>query len=445
MSFWPIPLLPLESLLFLITTFSLAAWLYLTFGHGRFWHADQRLRRDMPISHQVTQWPTVVTIVPARNEADVIERTLRSLLEQDYPGEFHVVMVDDQSDDRTGDIARQLAIEHPAGAHLTVKAAEDRPSGWLGKMWAVHTGLQFAEKHWPDAAYRYLTDADIEHSRGNLRELVSKAEFEGLDLVSLMVRLHCQHAWEKLLIPAFVYFFQQVYPFPLINNPHSHVGGAAGGCMLVRNRTLKQVGGMAAIRGEVIDDCALGLKIKRIGKIWIGLTDSEHSIRPYVGLADIWAMVTRTAYTQLRYSPLILVGTVIGLALVYLFPPLVTLTWPLHGNAPTGGLAVFAWLIMMSTFQPTLRLYALAPIYGVVLPVAALLYLVMTVDSARRHWLKIGGQWKGRTGIGCTDGALATVQHSWFPGTLRTAVATVAQSANMSAKDATGKGCGETS
>lgn len=342
-------------------------------------------------------------MVPARNEADVIERTLRSLLEQDYPGEFHVVMVDDQSDDRTGDIARQLAIHHPAGTRLTVKAAEDRPSGWLGKMWALHTGLQYAEKQWPDAAYRYLTDADTEHSRGNLRELVSKAEYEGLDLVSLMVRLHCQHAWEKLLIPAFVYFFQKLYPFPLINDHRSIVGGAAGGCILVRNRALKQAGGIATIRGEVIDDCALGAAIKRGGKIWVGLTDSEHSIRPYGGFADIWAMVKRTAYTQLRYSPLMLVGAVMGLVLVYLVPPLVTLTWPLHGSALAGGLAVFAWLMMMYSFQPTLRLYGLATTYGVVLPAAALLYLGMTVDSAWGHWLKIGGQWKGRTGIGCTD------------------------------------------
>lgn len=403
MSFWPISLLSVESSLFLLTAFSLGIWLYLSFGHGRFWHADQRLDRNKTISPKPTQWPTVVVIVPARNEADVIERTLRSLLEQDYPGEFHVVMVDDQSDDDTGNIARQLAIEHPAGAHLTVKRAEDRPSGWLGKMWALHTGLQFAENNWPDAAYRYLTDADIEHSRGNLRELVSKAELDGLDLVSLMVRLHCETAWEKLLIPAFVYFFQKLYPFPLINNPNSPVAGAAGGCILVRNHALKQVGGIAAIRGEVIDDCALGLEIKRIGKIWVGLTDTEHSIRPYDGLADIWKMVTRTAYTQLRYSSLILAGTIIGLALNYLLPPLVTLTWPLHGNAPAGGLAVLACLIMLYTFQPTLRVYALAPTYGVVLPIAALLYLGMTVDSAWRHWLKIGGQWKGRTRIGFTD------------------------------------------
>ncbi len=179
------------------------------------------------MTFNTTQWPTVV-VVPARNEADVIERTLRSLLEQDYPGEFHVVMVDDQSEDCTGDIARQLATKHPRGARLTVKVAEEWPSGWLGKVWALHTGLQYAEKHWPDAPYRYLTDADIEHSWRKLRELVSKAEFGGLDLVSLMVRLHGQHVWEKLLIPAFVYFFQKLYPFPLINDHNSTVGGAAG-------------------------------------------------------------------------------------------------------------------------------------------------------------------------------------------------------------------------
>lgn len=402
MSFWFIPLFPLEFSLFLLTALSLVTWLYLSFGHGRFWYADQRLGKDGLMTFKTTQWPTVVVIVPARNEADVIERTLRSLLDQDYRGKFHVVMVDDQSEDRTRDIARQLAIAHPAGALLTVKTAEKRPSGWLGKVWALHTGLQYAEKHWPDAPYRYLTDADIEHSRGNLRELVSKAECEGLDLVSLMVRLHCQHAWEKLLIPAFVYFFQKLYPFPLINDHHSSVGGAAGGCILVRNRALIQIGGIAAIRGEVIDDCALGTAIKRVGKIWVGLTDSEHSIRPYVALSDIWAMVKRTAYTQLRYSPLMLVGTALGLVLVYLLPPVVALTYPIHGSALAGGLAVFAWCIMTYTFQPTLRLYALAPTYGLVLPIAAFLYLGMTLDSACRYWLKIGGQWKGRSGIGCT-------------------------------------------
>ena len=343
--------------------------------------------------------------------------------------------MDDQSHDHTGDIARQLAIQHPKGAHLTVQTAENRPAGWMGKMWAVHTGLQVAEKHWPDARYQYLTDADIEHSRGNLREMVSKAESEQLHLVSFMVRLHCEKVWERLLIPAFVYFFQKLYPFPLINDPNSHVAGAAGGCMLVRPHTLKQIGGIAAIRGEIIDDCALGKAIKRRGKIWVGLTNSEHSIRPYVGLTDIWEMVTRTAFTQLQYSPLLLLGSVIGLTLVYLIPPLVTATWFIHGNTMAGGLALGAWLTMMYTFQPTLRAYALGSSYGFVLPIAAFLYLLMTVDSAWRHWLKIGGQWKGRTGIGCTDKALASVQDSWLPGTISPEAVPVSQSATIREND----------
>ena len=435
MNFWSSASVPFDSPLLFATLFSLLGWLYLTFGNGRFWHADQKLGGERLASLEEGHWPMVVAIVPARNEADVIERTLSSLLDQDYPGEFHVILVDDQSDDRTGEIARRLAAQHISGTRLTVKVAEDRPQGWLGKMWAVHTGVQFAEKHWPEATYQYLTDADIEHSQENLRELVSKARSEELDLVSLMVRLHCKNAWEKLLIPAFVYFFQQLYPFPLINDPHSPVGGAAGGCMLVRTHTLKQLGGIEAIRDEVIDDCALGLMLKRRGKIWVGLTDSERSIRPYVGLPDIWQMVTRTAYTQLRYSPLILLSTVIGLALVYLLPPLITLTWPIHGNNSAGILATFAWCLMVYTFQPTLRIYALPPRFGVVLPVAALLYLVMTIDSARRHWLKIGGQWKGRMGIGISKGHLSNVPDGCRLDRPSPAVAPVSQSINRTQKD----------
>ena len=435
MDFWSLGTAHFDSALLWATVFSLVGWLYLTFGNGRFWHADQRLDGERLDSLTAKHWPTVVAIVPARNEADVIERTLSSLLDQDYPGEFHVVLVDDQSDDHTGDLARQLADQHVAGTRLTVQIAEDRPRDWLGKMWAVHTGVQFAEKHWPEATYQYLTDADIEHSPGNLRELVSKARSKGLDLVSLMVRLHCKSTWEKLLIPAFVYFFQQLYPFPLINDPHSPVGGAAGGCMLVRARTLKQLGGIEAIRGEVIDDCALGLVIKGKGKIWVGLTDSERSIRPYNGLTDIWQMITRTAYTQLKYSPLILMSTVIGLALVYLLPPLITLTWPIHQNDSGGILAAFAWGLMVYTFQPTLRLYALPPTFGFVLPVAALFYLVMTIDSARRHWLRIGGQWKGRMGIGIPDRSLANAQPECRLDTPSPAVASVSQSTSRPKKD----------
>ena len=435
MSFWFLTAVPFDSPLLWLTVFSLLGWLYLTFGNGQFWRADQRLDRESLVSPEERHWPTVVTIVPARNEVDVIERTLTSLLDQDYPGEFHVVMVDDQSQDGTGDIARRLASQHPSGARLTVKTAQDRPNGWMGKMWAVHTGIRFTEKHWPEAAYQYLTDADIEHSRGNLRELVSKAEFDGLDLVSLMVQLHCKSAWERLLIPPFVYFFQKLYPFRLINDSTSTVGGSAGGCMLVRTHALKQMGGIEVIRNEVIDDCALGMAIKRKGTIWVGLTVSELSIRPYAGLADIWEMVTRTAFTQLRYSSVILTGTIFGLILIYFLPPLATLTWPIHENAWAGSFAVVAWALMLYTFQPTLRLYALGPIYGFALPIAALFYLAMTIDSARRYWLRIGGKWKGRMGIGLTDGPQAHIQYPWLPNIPNSVIAPVSQSTNSSEKD----------
>ncbi len=395
-----IPLPSFDSALLGFAALSMAVWLYLLVGRGRFWLGDQRLPQDTQTFSLPRQLPTVVVVVPARNEVDVIERTLCSLLEQDYPGTFHVVLVDDQSEDGTGDLARKLVTQHPGGAGLTVVTAGIRPHGWIGKVWALHTGLQVAEKQWPAADYLYLTDADIVHSKGNLRELVAKAESEQLALVSLMVRLHCHTFWERLLIPTFVYFFQQVYPFPRVNDPNSPVGGAAGGCMLVKTHALKQTGGMPAIRHEVIDDCALGARIKRTGKIWVGLTESEHSIRPYRGLADIWAMVTRTAYTQLRYSPWILGQTVIGLILVYVVPPLITLTWAFHGNDPAGGLAVLAWLTMMVTFYPTLRIYSLPFSFGVVLSAAAMFYMGMTVDSARRHWQGLGVQWKGRTAYG---------------------------------------------
>ncbi len=400
------PLFPfpsLEILLFGCSALSLAAWLYLMIGHGGFWRGDQRLHQDKHSCKLLPYWPTVIVIVPARNEADVIERSLRSLLEQDYPGKYHIILVDDQSEDGTGEIARQLATQHSAGAHLTVMTANQRPAGWMGKLWALQSGLQMAEKLWPTAPFRYLTDADIVHSKGNLRELVSKAENEQLDLVSLMVQLHCRTAWEKLLIPTFVYFFQKVYPFSKINDPNSQVGGAAGGCMLVRNKALEQAGGIEAIRGEIIDDCALGSRLKKQGKIWVGLTNTEYSIRPYDGLGDIWAMVTRTAYTQLRYSPWLLGQTIIGLLFLYVIPPVVTLTWAFHGHALAGAFATLAWGIMTFTFHPTLRNYSLSPTLGIFLPIAGLYYLGMTLDSARRHWQHLGVQWKGRTGIGCPE------------------------------------------
>ena len=397
------PAFSLDFLLLGCSTLSLLSWLYLMIGHGRFWKSDQRLNDETHACSLVTSWPTVVVIVPARNEETVIERSLRSLLNQDYPGTYHVILVDDHSTDRTSYLAHQLSSHHPHGDRLTIIPAKGRPSGWMGKMWALHNGLHVSKQNWPTATFQYFTDADIVHSRSNLREMVSKGESEQLDLVSLMVRLHCQNGWEKLLIPTFVYFFQKVYPFPQINDPKSSIGGAAGGCMLVRTTALDNIGGIAAIRGEVIDDCALGSRIKQQGNIWLGLTDTERSIRPYENLADIWGMVTRTAYTQLQYSPWLLIQTVIGLILLYLVPPLITLTWTMHGSMIAGMMALLAWGIMMFTFHPTLRNYSLSPSLGFLLPIAGLYYMGMTMDSAHRHWRGRGIQWKGRTELGCSE------------------------------------------
>ncbi|MEM7349598.1 MAG: glycosyltransferase [Acidobacteriota bacterium] len=380
-------------LLLTLGTTALLAWIYLAFLHGGYWRADQRLENQVG---ELTDWPAVTVVVPARNEADVIERCLASLLGQDYPGPLVVVLVDDHSDDGTGDRVRDLAAGHPRGSLLRVRRAAALEPGWTGKMWAVHSGVEIAGEEMPEAEYLLLTDADVEHDPTNLRRLVAKAEGEGLSLVSLMVRLHCRRGWERLLIPAFVYFFQQLYPFSRVNDSSSRTAGAAGGCMLVRRQALERAGGIAAIRGEVIDDCALARQLKPQGPIWLGLTETEHSIRPYDGLPDIWSMVARTAYTQLQYSPWLLAGTVLGLVLVYLAPPLLALTWPLHGCWGTAGLGLAGWILMAWTFIPTLRLYRRSLAWALALPVAGLLYLGMTLDSARRYWRGQGGSWKGR-------------------------------------------------
>jgi len=392
--------LPFDSPLSWLGAGSLAAWIYLVFFNGRFWQGDQRLCARAPANDALAKWPAVVAVVPARNEADVVERTLNSLLAQDYPGELQIILVDDRSDDGTGEAARRLTRDHPAAAKLRVVATEDLPGGWVGKMWALHTGIEVAETQWPASRYLHLTDADVEHGPGNLRAMVYQAEAGGLDLVSLMVMLHCETRWEKLLIPAFVYFFQMLYPFPRINDPHSRAAGAAGGCMLVKAESLRRAGGIESIRGEIIDDCALGAALKSVGRIWVGLSDTEYCVRPYSGLGEIWAMVARSAYTQLRHSVWLLAISVVGMALAFLSPPLVTLTFPAHGNVWATLLAGSAWLAMAWTFRPSALRYRRPAAFGLVLPAAALLYLGMTLDSARRHRIGVGGQWKGRAGAG---------------------------------------------
>ncbi len=376
---------------------SLAGWIYLAWFHGRFWRGEQRLSATTP---EPDSWPSVAVVVPARNEEAVIERSLSSLLEQDYPGSLHIVVVDDQSEDATAETAGKLRDRHPRGERLEILRSASMPEGWVGKIWAMQSGVAAARAGDRAPTYLLFTDADVAHSPSNLRKLIANAEAERLDLVSLMVRLHCERPWEKLLIPAFVYFFQKLYPFPRINNPRSRTAGAAGGCMLVRADALERAGGIEVVRGEIIDDCALGKALKRGGPIWVGVTTSEESFRPYQGLREIWEMVARSAYTQLHHSPWLLAGTVVGLALLYLTPPLLVLGLPLHASVPAALVGLAAWLVVAWTYRPTLALYALLGWRAFTLPVAGLFYLGMTLDSARLYAAGRGARWKGRAGAG---------------------------------------------
>ena len=371
---------------------SLVVWAGLLRFRGNFWHADQRLSDAPPaLSH----WPEVVAVIPARNEADGVGRAVASLLGQDYPGRFSAVLVDDNSDDGTADIARRAA----AGGTERLKIVTGAPlaEGWTGKLWAVHQGLAEAERFAPAAAYVLLTDADIVHESGTLARLVGRAQSENRHLVSLMVKLRCRAFWEKLLIPAFVFFFQKLYPFPWVNDPARATAAAAGGCMLVRRDTLAAIGGIAAIRDRLIDDCALAAAIKREGPIWLGLAVHEESLRPYDHLADVWDMVARSAFEQLNRSWAALLGAVLGMVLLYVVPPLAALYGGAAGDGPACVAGLGGWALMALAYRPTVRLYGLSGWIALTLPVAGVLYTAMTADSALRHWRGRGGGWKGRS------------------------------------------------
>ncbi|MET7994688.1 glycosyltransferase [Amycolatopsis sp. NPDC005232] len=358
---------------------TLVVWLGLAFGHGWFWRTDQRL----PPSARPVEWPSVAVVVPARDEAAVLPTTLPALLAQRYPGRARVILVDDDSGDGTGDLARRLG-GAPDALPLTVVTPDPLPAGWTGKLWAAARGVAEAGT----AEFVLLTDADIEHGPGSLETLVAACGER--DLVSQMAVLRTETPWERLIVPAFVYFFAMLYPFRRVNNPRSRVAAAAGGCVLVRRGALERAGGLAAVRGAVIDDVALARAVSAAGgRTWLGFATNVRSVRPYPRLSDLWQMVARTAYTQLRHSPLVLAGTVVGLALVFLAPPVLTFTgpsWP----------ALAAWVLMAATFVPIARYYRQWPVLGALLPVTALLYTVMTLDSARRHFAGRGAGWKGR-------------------------------------------------
>jgi hopene-associated glycosyltransferase HpnB len=409
----------------LLAALAAVAWAVLLTGHGGFWRTGQRLPgtgrdRASPagtspagisqdpagISQDRAAWPGVVAVVPARDEAAILPQTLPTLLAQDYPGPFAVTLVDDASTDGTGAVATRLG----AGGRrpLRVVPGAPRPAGWAGKPWAMAQGVAAVAAD--DSRYLLFTDADIAWSPGALRTLVAAAEDDDRVLVSQMVLLRTETGWEKAIIPAFVYFFAQLYPFRWVNRPRGRTAAAAGGCMLVRRDALAAAGGIERIGPALIDDVALGRLLKRPparGRIWLGLTTAIRSVRPYQGLTDLWQMVARSAYTQLRYSPLLLAGTLAGLAWLYALPPvsalvgLAALAAGVTGAGPllcaAAGLA--AWAIMAGSFVPMLRLYRLSLWRAPLLPAVAVLYAAMTADSARRHYAGRGGAWKGRVEI----------------------------------------------
>ncbi|WP_314412871.1 glycosyltransferase [Streptomyces kroppenstedtii] len=370
---------------------SLAAWLWLLLGQGFFWRTDLRL----PPRGEPESWPSVCVVVPARDEAAVLPESLPSLLAQEYPGRAEVFLVDDGSSDGTGELARELGRRH-GGLPLTVGSPGEPPAGWTGKLWAVRHGIGLARARGPE--FLLLTDADIAHAPDSLRELVASAVAGDFDLVSQMARLRVESVWERLVVPAFVYFFAQLYPFRWIARQGSRTAAAAGGCVLLRATAAERARIPDSIGQAVIDDVAMARAVKGSGgHIWLGLAERVDSVRPYPRLDDLWRMVSRSAYAQLRHNPLLLAGTVAGLAVVYLVPPValvVGLVAGAHLAAAAGGLA---WLLMTVTYLPMLRYYrqplALAPL----LPFTALMYLFMTVDSAVQHYRGRGAAWKGRT------------------------------------------------
>jgi hopene-associated glycosyltransferase HpnB len=414
-----------------LTLLSLIIWIGLLSLWGQFWRTDQRLEAG---ETQMQSWPTVSVVIPARNEADLLPITLKSLLLQDYPGDFNVFLVDDRSTDGTANFAEGVAHAVNKPQQLYIVSGESLPPGWTGKLWAIEQGIQkavetrliasrqtqlIAPRQTPD--YFLLTDADIQHDVGSLRRLVAKAEQENLDLVSVMVRLRCESLWEKLLIPAFVFFFQKLYPFRWVNNPNKATAAAAGGSILIRRVALEQIGGIAVIRQTLIDDCALAQAVKGSrgwgnraqgepkttyntssppsssqGRIWLGLSTLTRSLRPYPSLETVWDMVARTAYTQLNYSPVLLGGTLVAMTLIYLVPPVGVVIGLLTGNWVVAFISLSAWLLMTLAYLPTIRFYQCSPLLAVCLPAIAFLYTLMTLDSAIRHWQGRGGAWKGR-------------------------------------------------
>ena len=375
-------------------------WVYLVAGHGAFWRAAEWLPATQ---REPGSWPAVAAVIPARNEAAMLPVTLPALLGQDYPGPLSVVLVDDGSTDGTAEVATKLAAE--AGRPLRVIAGSVKPDGWAGKVWAMAQGLRAAEVAREPGSYVLFTDADIAWAPGTLRALAAAAQADDRDMVSQMALLRTAAGWERVIVPAFVYFFAQLYPFRRVNVPGSRTAAAAGGCMLIRHEALERSGGLTPIRGALIDDVAMGTMIKRQrGRTWLGLSRQVVSVRPYPGLASLWQMVARSAYTQLNYSPVLLAGTLLGLVFLYVLPPagaLAGLALLAAGPATapvilTAAAGLAGWALISLSYLPMLGVYRLSPLRAPSRPLIALLYAAMTADSARRHYTGRGAEWRGR-------------------------------------------------
>jgi hopene-associated glycosyltransferase HpnB len=370
---------------FTVAALSCVIWIYLIAARGNFWHVPNfSILRDFRTAGMQAR---VAIVVPARNEADVIAQPIQSLLAQDYPGPLHIYVVDDQSSDHTANVVREAAAGHHE--RLCLLSSSPLPQGWSGKMWALSQGVQHASDFAPD--YLLFTDADIVHGPDSVSSLVALADAGNRDLVSMMVKLRCDSFAERALIPAFVFFFFMLYPPIWVNSPKRKTAAAAGGVVLVRADALARIGGIAAIRHELIDDCALAREIKLAGNIFLGLTENARSIRPYGSFGVIGRMISRSAFYQLRHSAWFLLGTILGLAITYLAPPVLVFAgdW-------TTLFAAASWILMTIAFLPMVRFYSLSPLWAPMLPLIAMFYAAATIHSAIQYWLGRGGEWKDR-------------------------------------------------
>lgn len=373
----------------LVAGITAIAWAYLIVARGRFWTNPIR---DEAAFNPPAQRPSVAVIVPARNEAEHIATSIGSLVRQDYPGRLDIIVIDDDSSDGTGQIAE--AAGEGAARPVSVIVSRGLPAGWTGKLWALKQGIAAAEQRFrPD--YLLLTDADIVHTPDTVAWLTARAVSGGYGLTSLMAKLRCESLAERVHVPAFIYFFQMLFPFTWVKQLEAATAAAAGGCVLLKTDALRDAGGIDSIRNSLIDDCALARRMKAVGPIWLGLTERVRSIRPYASFADVKRMISRSAYAQLRFSPWLLTGAMIGLALTFIAP--VPLAVFARGLPQYLGLTT--WLVMALSMQPTLRLYRVSPLWGFALPGIAFLYTVYTLDSAYQHARQRGGQWKGRVHV----------------------------------------------